>query len=106
MRNSGSFPMYPSTTTISCSAMYLSWVSAHLAASSVETAWFWPSGSSVTRNVEPFERASTSRLHVEVPVLRRTRGRHLRGERLDLLRGRVLDHPLRLRQPEQHLRHV
>src|SRR6476660_5225493 len=39
--------------------MYSSCRSAHLAASSVETAWFWPSGSSVTRNVDPFERAST-----------------------------------------------
>src|SRR5580765_4605388 len=97
--------MYPSTTTISCSAMYLSWLSAHLAASSVETAWFWPSGSSVTRNVEPFERASTFVWTLRFPYLV-GRARHLRGERLDLLRGRVLDHPLRLRQPEQHLRHV
>src|SRR6266566_5665928 len=39
--------------------MYSSCRSAHLAASSVESAWFWPSGSSVTRNVERLERAST-----------------------------------------------
>jgi hypothetical protein len=31
-----------------------------LAPSSVVIDWFWPSGSSVTRYVEPFERASTS----------------------------------------------
>src|SRR6476620_1666477 len=39
--------------------MYSSCRSVHLAASSVEIAWFCPSGSSVTRNVERFERAST-----------------------------------------------
>src|SRR2546430_2071610 len=39
--------------------MYLSWRSASFIASSVVIAWFWPSGSSVTRNVERFERAST-----------------------------------------------
>src|SRR5882762_6979561 len=39
--------------------MYSSCRSAHLAASSVESAWFCPSGSSVTRNVERLERAST-----------------------------------------------
>src|ERR671920_951534 len=40
--------------------MYASWRSAHFAESSVETDWFCPSGSSVTRYVDPFERASTS----------------------------------------------
>src|SRR5919201_194899 len=58
--------------------MYSSWRSAQPAASSVGIDWFWPSGSSVTRYVE----------------------------RLDLLGARVLDHPLRLRKMEQHLRHV
>src|SRR5215207_9975312 len=40
--------------------MYASWRSAHARASSREIAWFWPSGSSVTRKVEPFERLTTS----------------------------------------------
>src|SRR5207249_9195313 len=39
--------------------LYSSCRSAHLAASSFESAWFWPSGSSVMRNVERLERAST-----------------------------------------------
>ena len=49
--------------------MYSSWRSAHFAASSVETAWFWPSGSSVTRKVEPFERASTCVCTLRFPYL-------------------------------------
>src|SRR5436305_11104301 len=47
-------------TTISEPAMYSSCFSAHFAASSVEIAWFCPSASSVTRNVDRFDRASTS----------------------------------------------
>ena len=40
--------------------MYSSWSSAHLRPSSRVIDWFWPSGSSVTRKVERFERETTS----------------------------------------------
>jgi len=46
-------------TTISRSAMYSSCRSAQRSPSSTVIAWFWPSGSSVTMNVEPFERFTT-----------------------------------------------
>src|SRR5436190_1549745 len=45
---------------MSCSAMYSSCASAHLRPSSRVIAWFCPSGSSVTMNVERFERDTTS----------------------------------------------
>ena len=52
--------MYPSIWIISCSAMYSSWASAQRRPSSLVIDWFCPSGSSVTMNVERFERETTS----------------------------------------------
>jgi hypothetical protein len=67
VRNSGSLPMKPSICTISCPAMYASWASAQRRPSSRVIDWFCPSGSSVTRNVERFERETTSVCTLRLP---------------------------------------
>ena len=85
--------------------MYSSWSSAQRSPSSRVIDWFWPSGSSVTRNVERFERETTSVATLRLPCFVGRAFGMRAASSLRLLRARIVDHRGRLRQPEGHLRH-
>ena len=86
--------------------MYSSWSSAHLRPSSRVIDWFWPSGSSVTRKVERFERETTSVAMLMFPYwVGRAFGIRAVSS-FASVRARVVDHRGRRGQPERHLRHA